>query len=132
MVLAQFIFSDQWRLVVPVSSPPVFAGRRALPVPSVGCSKFSTPQPSPATCCISHEPAGSSTAPRALMGMRASDRDREQVVRLLREHYSAGRLSDVELDERVEHAYGARTVAELESITLDLPSPELALPATRR
>ena len=64
--------------------------------------------------------------------MRASDRDREQVVKLLREHYSAGRLSDAELDERVEHAYGARTVAELESITLDLASPGLALPVAQR
>ena len=35
-----------------------------------------------------------------------------------------------ELDERVEDAYGARTLAELESLTLDLPAAAHALPAT--
>jgi class 3 adenylate cyclase len=64
--------------------------------------------------------------------VRASDRDREQVVKLLREHYSAGRLSDDELDTRTEGAYGARTVGELEALTLDLPSAEVALPAPAR
>lgn len=53
-------------------------------------------------------------------------------MKLLREHYSAGRLSDEELDTRTEGAYGARTVGELEALTLDLPSAEVALPAPAR
>ncbi len=64
--------------------------------------------------------------------MRASDGDRERVVKLLRDHYGAGRLSEGELSERVEQAYGARTLAQLESLTLDLPSAELALPPGRK
>jgi class 3 adenylate cyclase len=60
--------------------------------------------------------------------LRASDADREATAKLLREHYSAGRLSDDELSERVEQAYGARTLSELTVLTLDLGAPELALP----
>ena len=40
----------------------------------------------------------------------------------LREHYGAGRLSADELAERVEAAYGVRTLAELQTLTADLPS----------
>jgi class 3 adenylate cyclase len=54
--------------------------------------------------------------------LRASDGDRERVVELLRRHYSAGRLSADDLDERVEAAYGARTDSDLEALTADLPS----------
>jgi hypothetical protein len=64
--------------------------------------------------------------------VRASDRDREQVVELLREHYSAGRLSDDEFDVRTEGAYGARTLGELDALTLDLPSADVALPAREK
>src|SRR3954468_5406969 len=56
-------------------------------------------------------------------GVRASDMDREQVVELLRDHYEAGRLSEDDLSERIESAYGARTVAELHQLLTDLPSP---------
>lgn len=42
----------------------------------------------------------------------------------LREHYSAGRLSDDELASRVEEAYRARTVADLDALTVDLPSSD--------
>src|SRR3954452_21295894 len=55
-------------------------------------------------------------------GLRASDADRERVAGLLRDHYGAGRLSDEDLAERVEAAYGARTVSELEALSADLPS----------
>src|SRR3954469_1985735 len=55
--------------------------------------------------------------------LRASDADRERVARSLREHYSAGRLSDDDLSERVETAYAARTTADLAALTADLPSP---------
>src|SRR3954451_16526191 len=54
--------------------------------------------------------------------LRASDADRERVAERLREHYGAGRLSDDDLSERVEAAYGARTMSELATLTVDLPS----------
>src|SRR3954469_10998992 len=55
--------------------------------------------------------------------LRASDADRERVAALLRGHYGAGRLSDDELSERIEAAYGARPIAELREVPADLPSP---------
>jgi class 3 adenylate cyclase len=55
--------------------------------------------------------------------MRAADADRERVAELLRDNYSAGRLSDDELSERVEAVYGVRTMSELAAVTADLPSP---------
>lgn len=58
--------------------------------------------------------------------LRASDDDRERVAREIREHYAAGRLDEDELNERLESAYAARTVGELDTLRADLP----ALPAT--
>src|SRR3954467_15391442 len=55
-------------------------------------------------------------------GLRASDADRERIAERLREHYGAGRLSDDDLSERIEAAYRARTMSELEALTVDLPS----------
>jgi class 3 adenylate cyclase len=76
---------------------------------------------------------GSQPARRA-GGVRASDADRERVVAELRDHFVAGRLSDEELAERTAAVYSAKTFAELESVVLDLPPAESALPAasTRR
>ncbi len=65
-------------------------------------------------------------------GLRASDADRERVVARLREHYEVGRLSDDELSDRVEAAYAARTDAELDALTADLPSPHQPAPRRRR
>ncbi len=50
---------------------------------------------------------------------------------MLRGHYGEGRLSADELSARVEQVYNARTVNELEVLTLDLPAAGAALPATR-
>jgi class 3 adenylate cyclase len=61
--------------------------------------------------------------------LRASDADRERVVAALRDHFGAGRLSDDELDDRIASAYRAKTLADLDALMLDLPSPESALPA---
>src|SRR6516164_9740024 len=55
--------------------------------------------------------------------LRASDADRERVAETLREAAGDGRLSMEELDERLEAVYAAKTYAELESITRDLPTP---------
>lgn len=46
---------------------------------------------------------------------------------MLREHFSAGRLTEDELSDRIERAYGAATVGELESLTRDLPAAQRAL-----
>ena len=53
--------------------------------------------------------------------LRASDADREQVANVLREAAGDGRLTMDELDERLDAVYAAKTYAELEPITHDLP-----------
>ncbi len=54
--------------------------------------------------------------------LRASDADRERVADILREAAGDGRLTMEELDERLDAVYAARTYAELEPITRDLPA----------
>jgi|SRR5215469_6508795 len=54
--------------------------------------------------------------------IRASDRDRDDVVTALREAYAEGRLSLEEFDERTSDAYASRTWGELRELTQDLPS----------
>jgi hypothetical protein len=54
--------------------------------------------------------------------LRASDAERERTATLLREHTAAGRLTPEELDERLETAYAARTVSELDALVHDLPA----------
>ena len=53
--------------------------------------------------------------------LRASDADRERVVTFLREHTVAGRLTLEEFSQRIDQAYAARTLAELEEVGRDLP-----------
>jgi hypothetical protein len=52
--------------------------------------------------------------------LRASDTDRENVVRVLREAHADGRLNLIEHGERVERAYTARTLGDLAELTRDL------------
>jgi len=54
---------------------------------------------------------------------RASDAEREAVVARLRDAAGEGRLTVEELAERIDAAYDARTRAELEPLTADLPGP---------
>ena len=73
-------------------------------------------------------PAGG--RPPSVTGMndlRASDADREATVTRLQEAGGEGRITFEEVAERVEQADGARTRAELERLTADLPA---AAPAT--
>lgn len=58
--------------------------------------------------------------------LRASDAEREHAATQLREHCAAGRLTPDELAERLDAAYGARTVAELDALLADLPRIPLA------
>ncbi len=66
--------------------------------------------------------------------LRASDADREQLAGELRDHAVAGRIDTDELEERLQSAYGARTLGELDELRRDLPAtPEqLALAVRER
>ncbi|HTZ25162.1 MAG TPA: DUF1707 domain-containing protein [Streptosporangiaceae bacterium] len=62
--------------------------------------------------------------------LRASDADRERVADVIRQAAGEGRLTMEELDERLDAVYAAKTYAELEPITRDLPQvPGGAAPA---
>jgi hypothetical protein len=69
--------------------------------------------------------------------IRASDEDRDRTVSLLQEHHAAGRLTVEEFNERIDKAYQAKTVGELEDLMADLPGidlyrlPDAALPRYR-
>jgi hypothetical protein len=64
--------------------------------------------------------------------VRASDADRDKVAAVLREAVAEGRLDLSELDERLTVVYEAKTYAELEPATRDLPRAYGATPATGR
>jgi hypothetical protein len=53
--------------------------------------------------------------------LRVSDADRDRAARDIREHFAAGRLTDAQVDERVEAVYAATTQAELQAVLRDLP-----------
>jgi hypothetical protein len=53
--------------------------------------------------------------------LRASNADRERVAEVLRNAAADGRIELDELDERLAVVYAARTYAELEPVTRDLP-----------
>jgi uncharacterized membrane protein YccC len=63
-------------------------------------------------------------------GTRASDADRDRIADALREHYAAGRLSLEEFGDRLDLAYAARTLGDLDALMADLPAVDLGqLPA---
>ncbi|GHH40452.1 DUF1707 SHOCT-like domain-containing protein [Streptomyces candidus] len=64
--------------------------------------------------------AESAGTPARRRPLRASDADRDATVELLREAAAEGRLDLDELDERLEAALTAKTVAELGPLTEDL------------
>ena len=64
--------------------------------------------------------------------LRVSDAEREAAVEALREHFFAGRLDVEEFTERVEQAYAARTVRELEIVERELPAAGRVAPALRK
>ena len=61
--------------------------------------------------------------------MRAGDRDQEAVTEVLREACGEGRLSVPELEERLELAYAARTLGQLDALVADLPHGLSSQPA---
>ncbi|MBV9798070.1 MAG: DUF1707 domain-containing protein [Solirubrobacterales bacterium] len=58
--------------------------------------------------------------------LRVSDEQRERAAQQIREHFAAGRLTEDELNERVQATVRAQTEEELRAVLADLP----ALPPT--
>jgi hypothetical protein len=54
--------------------------------------------------------------------IRASDQDRDRVANTLREHHAVGRLDADEFSERLDKAFAAKTMGDLEALTADLPA----------
>jgi DUF1707 SHOCT-like domain len=63
--------------------------------------------------------------------LRAADADRERVATFLREQHAVGRLTHDELEERIDRAYHAVTMGDLDRLIADLPQPNRP-PAPRR
>lgn len=61
--------------------------------------------------------------------LRASDADREAVAGTLRDAAAAGQLSLPEMEDRLREAYRARTIAQLQPLTQDLPVQPAVGPA---
>jgi hypothetical protein len=55
--------------------------------------------------------------------LRIGDSEREAAVAALSEHFTAGRLTQDEHEERVAAAWSARTSADLTPLFTDLPAP---------
>jgi hypothetical protein len=62
------------------------------------------------------------TEPLSTTDVRASDAERQDVAELLQAHYTTGRLTLTELDERVAAAYTAATRDQLLALLTDLPA----------
>jgi Domain of unknown function (DUF1707)/Cell wall-active antibiotics response 4TMS YvqF len=74
--------------------------------------------------------AGQAGETRPHRALRASDADRDRTAEVLRAAAGEGRLTLEELDERLHAAYTARTYAELQAVTKDLPGGAVAATAT--
>lgn len=64
--------------------------------------------------------------------MRASDGDRDRVVRALQEQVGEGRLTLAEFEERSHQAYDAKTIGDLRVLTKDLPIDPVGPTASER
>jgi hypothetical protein len=70
---------------------------------------------------------GSSQLPASPAGsVRASDGDRDRTAAALRAHYTSGRLSESEFEERLTRVYAARFRSQLAPLLRDLPSDRRA------
>jgi Domain of unknown function (DUF1707) len=57
--------------------------------------------------------------------IRASDANRDRAASLLREHHAAGRLTAEEFSERLDRAFAAKTMGEIDALLKDLPGIDL-------
>jgi hypothetical protein len=62
-------------------------------------------------------------------GTRASDADRERIAAALGGHYAVGRLTHEEFTERLDRAYAAKTLGDLDDLMTDLPRTDLNHPS---
>jgi hypothetical protein len=53
--------------------------------------------------------------------VRASDEDRDRTAAQLREHHALGRITAEEFNERLDKAFAATTIGDLEDLLSDLP-----------
>lgn len=58
--------------------------------------------------------------------LRISDDDRERYAVILRRAYAEGRITEGELEDRLQHVYASKTEAELRTVVTDLPVAALA------
>jgi hypothetical protein len=65
---------------------------------------------------------GDNTAAAGDGHLRASHADREQVIGTLKTAFVQGRLTEDELDARLDRVYASRTYAELAEVTADIPA----------
>lgn len=70
--------------------------------------------------------AGSGAATGGDRGTRASDADRDRIAAVLSEHHAVGRLTLEEFQERLDRAYVAKTLGELDDLMADLPRTDLS------
>lgn len=70
--------------------------------------------------------------PQALPALRASDRDRDEMLVRLHTAFAEGRLSEAELDERIDLVLAARTHQELGVVAADLPSGSAVVPGSSK
>lgn len=59
--------------------------------------------------------------PQTAPALRASDRDRDEMLVRLHTAFAEGRLSEAELDERIDLVLAALTHEELGAVAADLP-----------
>ena len=57
--------------------------------------------------------------------IRASDADRDRVAEALREHHATGRLTLEEFQDRLDRAFAAKTLGDLDELVSDLPAIDL-------
>ena len=58
--------------------------------------------------------------------LRVGDRERDGVSEILKQHHLDGRLDDEEFQARLERCMAARTYADLDALTTDLPHERTA------
>ncbi|MEO3824948.1 DUF1707 domain-containing protein [Actinomadura sp. B10D3] len=66
--------------------------------------------------------------PQPPVALRASDRDRDDMLVRLHTAFAEGRIDEAELDERIDAVLASRTHDELGTVAADLPSGRVAPP----